>query len=623
MIESTHSGWQRDWFAFSASGLLMVAGSAAMLWLSLWFGYTSDPMRRPILVFVALMTAMFVVHLVGLRAARRLETGWSVVGLIWLVAILCRMVVLPSMPIQEVDLYRYLWDGQATLAGVSPFRYSPAQVVEAVEHGSADPQLNALARHASRHPSLEVILRRVHFAELPTVYPVVSQAVFATVGVLTPAEEPPQSHVVAMKAAIVCFDLTTLAVVCWLLRLAGFHPAWSITYGWNPLILKEFAGSGHLDSIAVFLTMLAVALTVKGTQDRRGLAYWVAAASFLALGFGAKLYPIILLPWLLGGCLKACGYRRAAVTLASFLVVALATLLPLRLRQGPTDARPGNDQRAANAVGPSSGGSRPFESPDSVEINDTLEPPIPGAEQDPGKETDEPPSVLPPTLVSPPAVEVPVPQPPGDTRSTDGIQAFLTRWEMNDLFFLLLVENLRPGEGRAWFCVVSRSAREKLCARLAGTLGVSEELAAFGLARAVTVAAFGGCLLGWIICMDINSTTAQLRTAFLVVALFWMLSPTLNPWYWSWALPLVPFARSRGWLLVSGMLVLYYTRFLFLYHADSSMLAWLPYHGARNFDWLVVFAEHLPWLCLLAYGAVRGGAGGRSDLRGVGQESAG
>ena len=43
-----------------------------------------------------------------------------------------RLLLLPSHPIQEIDLYRYIWDGEVSAAGVSPWEFSPAQVLAAL-----------------------------------------------------------------------------------------------------------------------------------------------------------------------------------------------------------------------------------------------------------------------------------------------------------------------------------------------------------------------------------------------------------------------------------------------------------------------------------------------------------
>ena len=368
MTDTSDAAWRRHWFVFSACGILIAAGSAAMMWISLWFTYDSLPQQRPILGFVLLMSLMFAVHLVAFRAAKHLVCRYSL-AMIWLVAIVSRAILLPSFPIQEVDIYRYVWDGQASVAGVSPFRYSPANVIEAVQNGTADPQLERLAKHARDAPAIEKVLRRVHYGELPTVYPTVSQGVFAVTAWLTPSGAPIHSQVVAMKLAIVCFDLATLGVVFWLLRMASLPRAWAITYGWNPLVLKEFSGSGHLDSIAVFFTVLSLALASSAFSRRPNWTRWLASSACLALGVGAKLYPIVLLPVLFAACLRHAGAARTTASLTLFLLVTAVALAPVMLASGGT-AVVDPDVEEAVVSQPS---APVVESP---AIAETLEPPI-------------------------------------------------------------------------------------------------------------------------------------------------------------------------------------------------------------------------------------------------------
>ena len=125
------------------------------------------------------------------------------------------------------------------------------------------------------------VRQRIHYAELCTVYPPVSQVVFgavATWGPLRLGERPGSGqlksvvtvngrdyptvvplHVYNMKIWITFFDLFSLTVMSVLLRSHQKHLGWMVAYAWCPLILKEFANSGHLDSIAVFFSLLAAA----------------------------------------------------------------------------------------------------------------------------------------------------------------------------------------------------------------------------------------------------------------------------------------------------------------------------------------------------------------------------
>lgn len=95
---------------------------------------------------------------------------------------------------------------------------------------------------------------------------------------------------------------------------------------------------------------------------------------------------------------------------------------------------------------------------------------------------------------------------------------------------------------------------------------------------------------------------------FLALAWFWFLAPTQNPWYGCWALAFLPFANSKVWLAVSGLSLIYYLRFWFLYHfpdvgaADVGILG-TAYRGTSFFDFVVVWLEFAPFLIVLIVGA--------------------
>lgn len=117
--------------------------------------------------------------------------------------------------IEEIDLYRYGWDGAVSTQGVSPFRHSPQQVLASSANDALPDGLARLVRLRDHSPELTAILRRVHFGELPTIYPPVSQLVFAASSWLTPEGSSVSTRLTLMKAWFVAFDLATLALV-WL-----------------------------------------------------------------------------------------------------------------------------------------------------------------------------------------------------------------------------------------------------------------------------------------------------------------------------------------------------------------------------------------------------------------------
>ncbi|WP_404309475.1 hypothetical protein [Neorhodopirellula lusitana] len=517
--------------------------------LSWRFDFGSMTTDRPIIAVLCLFAVAFAFYLGAIRIAWRARQSVRMLRLVIGSAIVFRLVMLFSLPIQEVDIYRYLWDGVVSTAGVSPFRYSPGQVSFADLASNEDEDLSRLAKLRDDDPALAEILNRVHFPELPTIYPPTSQAVFAAANLTTPSSSSVLTRVFIMKAWLIGFDIATLFVVIGLLRRCAKPVGLCVIYAWCPLLMKEVANSGHLDAIPVFLTTLAVYMVVRslgfqpGSSNNRrtqagSLGYVVLASIVLALAVGAKLYPIILAPLVFFSLVKKLGWRFiVAPTIAFFLVttVLLSAMVP----------------------GESSGS-------DQQQVHD-------------------------PSL---------------------GVVTFLRRWEMNDFLFLIIIENIKPTAERgphetAWFTVVPESVRETMVDSVAARFDIDPSEAPFMLARAMTAAIFFvfAITLAWRTAS--KDTASFCEAAFLTIAWFWLLCPTLNPWYWTWALPLLPFARGRAWLAVSGLVLIYYLRFWLDYHFPATAVLGTPYTGAAFYDFIVTWIEFAPWFVVLMWRSQR------------------
>jgi hypothetical protein len=96
-------------------------------------------------------------------------------------------------------------------------------------------------------------------------------------------------------------------------------PLWIVIYWWNPLILKEFVNSAHLDVITLPFVVAAVLLAV------RKRLLW--AAGLLAIATGAKLWPVILLPVLLSPLLR--NPVRLVAPVALFAAIAGILSIPI------------------------------------------------------------------------------------------------------------------------------------------------------------------------------------------------------------------------------------------------------------------------------------------------------
>lgn len=505
-----------------------------LAWLSKRFEFDSLGATRPIPIVLGVFAVILFAYLACIPLSLHLGRYGRWTAFFFLVAVLFRGVMFCSEPIQEVDLYRYIWDGAVSGENVSPYRFSPADVLTS-ESMPSDPRLVRLAEIASE-PGLSEVLRRVHYGQLPTVYPPVSQQVFRLANRLTPANADVHSRVRVMKVAMIACDLGVMLILYLLLRSLRMNPGWCIAYGWSPLVLKEFSNSGHLDAIAVFLVMAAIlSVTVSKQIESKSLRTLLCLTSGILLAFavGAKLYPIVLFPLLGVFVAREFGGSRASLwVLAAFFVTA-ASVAPMA---GVTAAT-----RSLGA---------------------------------------------------------------GQTDQLQGLRTFIQHWEMNDLIFMVIEENIRPegvvaGQPSLWFVVTPDRWRRSLIRSTAVMFGGDEERTPFLLTRLMTSIVFGLIAVGFCIATWRDPRRFH-EAAFLTLAWFWFLAPTQNPWYWTWALPLVPFARNRVWLLVSGITMMYYARFWFEYHALTTESWGLAYHGTQIFDFVIVWFEFAPFLFALA-----------------------
>jgi hypothetical protein len=450
-------------------------------------------------------------------------------------AVVYRLLLLPSWPIQETDYYRYLWDGRVTLHGHNPYQYSPYQV-DSLPTLIAEPpaDLTALGQLAKQSETLRTVFDRVHHRAVPTAYPPAAQAVFAVSAALSPAEAPLWLHILIWKTVLLAFDLGTLGLLILLLRRLGLPEAWCLAYAWCPLALKEFANSGHFDAVAIFFTTLAALALVSigrngAKRSSQGLAFLAGAA--LALGILAKSYPVVLLPLLAAYLAKRLGWRALAPLAVCVLVVVAGYLSFLG---------------SAATIG---------EGPDQQ-------------------------------LVEP-------------HRIGAGLGTFLSQWEMNDFLFMLVRENLKaPGEQAApWFVIVPAGLRQAFhdgvlvpVAVLAG-LPVQADVPLVATQLLLGAILLGLCLFwAWQVFRHLEPVNL-VRAVFLTLAWSWLLSAAANPWYLLWCLPFMVFAGRRSWFLLPGLALLYYVRFWVEAHAADGT--------GTVFDYQWVWLEYLPFFAAL------------------------
>jgi alpha-1,6-mannosyltransferase len=213
--------------------------------------------------FVAAALGGGVAYLVWLHLFEHSRDSRAGRWLILAAAVLFRLTLLPLAPALSEDLYRYRWDGRIQLAGWNPYSVKPG-----------DPRL-----HALHEP------RESHFpgSDIPAIYPPLAELTFRAAARFFPSPR-------AFKLPIAAADFAVLFLLAgWLHRTGGRNYQLAV-YAWNPLVVVEFAGSGHSDALAL-AALLAASVIIRSRSALSTLG--LAAAALL------KSFPVMLFPtWL-------------------------------------------------------------------------------------------------------------------------------------------------------------------------------------------------------------------------------------------------------------------------------------------------------------------------------------
>jgi hypothetical protein len=203
-------------------------------------------------------------------------------GVILLFALVFRLLFVFRLPQLSDDMYRYLWDALQLLHGNNPYALAPA---------STPGSLGVAA---------VALLPKINHPQLVTIYPPVSQLIFAAGAALS-------CGLTGLKIVLVTFDLALCVVILRLLRAMRL-PAWrAAIYAWHPLPIIEISGSGHIDGAGILLlfTALLILFAKSGKEMRAPGALWKSRGRSLAAGFTCsaavlvKLIPFIYFPMLL------------------------------------------------------------------------------------------------------------------------------------------------------------------------------------------------------------------------------------------------------------------------------------------------------------------------------------
>jgi len=303
---------------------LVVAIAALTVWVVIGLG---DLTSRLVPLYFAAEGVCWTLFAVAVLLLRRVPAR-AVPALVLLGTALLGAASASGPPTISTDAARYNWDGIVQDAGISPYRYVPADAALTdlrpawlFPEGVPTPDGGLRCPGPRARPTEQVgapgeLCTAINRPQVPTIYPPVAEALFALARIAVPREVAFLPVQLLGLAGV----LLTTALLLRVLRTSGRDPRHAAVFGWCPFVGVEAVTNAHID---VWAALLALAATVLITRGRT-----VAGGAVLGLAIATKFLPVLVAPPL--------GRRRPLrIGLAALGAVAVV-YLPHVLAVGPS-----------------------------------------------------------------------------------------------------------------------------------------------------------------------------------------------------------------------------------------------------------------------------------------------
>jgi alpha-1,6-mannosyltransferase len=274
------------------AGLLAAGAVLEALYLRMHSLYY---LKNHAIAFMVLALGAGIVYLIALYGFDHTRASRASFILLIFAALVFRATLWPMEPTLSDDLQRYRWDAKVQANGWNPYAIAPQ-----------DTRLAQLRDHY-----YEVMPGR----ETPTIYPPATELLYRATWKIFPGPT-------AFKVPFAAADVLVMLLLAWMFRGERDRAFRVAVYAWNPLVIVEFAASGHNDVLAILGVVSGLALVKK----RPALA-----SISIALATMAKVFPSVLLPV----CIRRAGWpEKRAGWWATGLAALTSVLVLLPYRNG-------------------------------------------------------------------------------------------------------------------------------------------------------------------------------------------------------------------------------------------------------------------------------------------------
>ena len=268
--------------------------------------YYLGDLRDRIIFFLGNYVLLFIGYLLAIYFFKRSLSEFSPLKfftVLFIFSISFRITMIFSMGYLSTDILRYFWDGMLSINGVDPYKYVPSSY-----------ELEKF-RTMSYYESYD------HKDEF-TIYPPLAQFFFLGSHLIF-GDNP-----IGLKSLLSIFDTSNGILIFLIIRkMKGDNfqsNLGALIYLWNPLVIIEFAHSGHIDALAIFLLLLCIYSLSRTLR--------ISSSTSLVASIFTKWIPILFLPiYMKYMWRQKKGFIKA---LLSIIVASLVIILPFYFSSG-------------------------------------------------------------------------------------------------------------------------------------------------------------------------------------------------------------------------------------------------------------------------------------------------
>jgi alpha-1,6-mannosyltransferase len=218
--------------------------------------------------------------------------------LFWLIipTMVFHAIAIVNIPLLSDDYWRYLWDGHLNAHGISPYLYTPHDIVNG--------QLN--------DSFLSEIYPHLNSPYYESVYPPLNQILYWFTGTSTTAH----NGVIVLKTFMILGNGILFLALYLLTKKLKLSPVIPFLVILNPLLISETSANLHFEAFALGLFLMGLYYWLENK--------WLLTGVFFGMAVSVKIIPLLFIPFFI----QYVGWKKTGKVVIGFVSASVLLAIP-------------------------------------------------------------------------------------------------------------------------------------------------------------------------------------------------------------------------------------------------------------------------------------------------------